>query len=123
MTNLTGTPYYVAPEVIKGSYDEKWDIWSVGVIMFMLLSGTPPFDGDTNDEIMKASAKGTYSFTPESKWKGISKQAKDLIDKMLMKDPDQRISAKDAIDQEWFSMFKEGTISRKKLSDAFNGLK
>ena len=91
--------------------------------MFMLLSGTPPFDGDTNDEIMKASAKGTYSFTPESKWKGISKQAKDLIDKMLMKDPDQRISAKDAIDQEWFSMFKEGTISRKKLSDAFNGLK
>ena len=45
MTKVIGTPYYVAPEVLRGSYDEKWDIWGIGVIMFILLSGSPPFNG------------------------------------------------------------------------------
>lgn len=61
MTTVIGTPYYVAPEVLKGSYDEKCDIWGAGVIMFVLLSGVPPFNGKDDDEIMRRVAKGEYN--------------------------------------------------------------
>lgn len=57
-----GTPYYIAPEVLMGSYTEKCDIWSIGVILYILLSGTAPFNGNTDEDIMNAARKGTYSF-------------------------------------------------------------
>ena len=57
-----GTPYYIAPEVIQGTYNEKCDIWSIGVILFVLLSGTAPFNGSTDDYILEAVKKGTFSF-------------------------------------------------------------
>lgn len=122
MTTIIGTPYYVAPEVLHGLYDEKCDIWGAGVIMFILLSGVPPFNGPDDDTIMKAVSKGEYEFKA-AKWKGISTHAKDLIDKMLMLDPDERITAKDALDHKWFKNFKEGTINRKALSGALKDLK
>lgn len=53
MHERLGTPYYIAPEVLKGSYTLKCDIWSVGVVTYMLLSGRPPFDGDNDEEIFK----------------------------------------------------------------------
>jgi len=62
MTTISGTPYYIAPEVLSGSFDEKCDIWSAGVILYMLLSGYPPFNGETDIEIMKAVKKGNYEF-------------------------------------------------------------
>lgn len=58
-----GTPYYIAPEVLTGSYTEKCDMWSLGVIMFIMLSGTPPFNGRTDEDIMKAVKKGNYNFS------------------------------------------------------------
>jgi calcium-dependent protein kinase len=58
-----GTPYYIAPEVLKKSYNEKCDIWSCGVILFILLSGSPPFNGSNDNAIMQKVKAGKYSMT------------------------------------------------------------
>ena len=57
-----GTPYYIAPEVLAKKYDEKCDIWSCGVIMFVILSGSPPFDGNSEQEIMEKVMQGDFTF-------------------------------------------------------------
>lgn len=62
MRNIKGTPYYIAPEVLDGNYNEKCDVWSLGVIFYILLSGYPPFNGASNDEILEAVSRGEYSF-------------------------------------------------------------
>jgi calcium-dependent protein kinase len=62
MQLVLGTAYYIAPEVLSGNYDEKCDVWSIGVILFILLSGQPPFGGNNDEEIMKKVEKGKYSF-------------------------------------------------------------
>ena len=78
MHGVFGTSYYVAPEVIEGTYSEKCDIWSVGVILFILLSGEPPFNGNTDEEIVEKIKIGEYEFSNE-RWNEISDEAKDLI--------------------------------------------
>ena len=77
-----GTAHYLAPEVIKGNYNEKCDVWSCGVIMYILLTGRMPFGGRRDDEVLRSVEKGQYSLSgPEFRY--ISKKAKDLITKML----------------------------------------
>lgn len=62
MELVLGTPYYIAPEVLHGNYDEKCDIWSIGVILFILLSGTAPFNANDDEQIMRKVEKGKYNF-------------------------------------------------------------
>lgn len=62
ISEMLGTPYYIAPEVITGEYNEKCDVWSIGVILYILLSGSPPFSGEDDDKILEAVKSGAYSF-------------------------------------------------------------
>ena len=98
---LVGSSYYIAPEVLKKHYDEKCDIWSCGVIMYILLSGRPPFPGDSDKEIMDKVALGKYDLE-ESPFDQLSNAGKDLIKKLLVKDPKKRITASEALNHAWF---------------------
>lgn len=95
-----GTAYYMAPEVLKGSYDEKCDVWSCGVLLYILLSGYPPFNGSTQQDIRAKVKAGQYVLTG-GVWPIISTEAKDLINQLLTFDPAQRISAEQAFQHPW----------------------
>ena len=98
---LVGSPYYMAPEVFKNNVTEKCDIWSCGVILYLLLSARPPFAGEDDDEIIESvqSARIDYSSPPFNK---LSANCLDLLKKLLNKDPEQRISAQEALNHKWF---------------------
>ena len=102
MQKKIGTSYYIAPEVIDKQYTEKCDIWSAGVILFIMLSGAAPFDGADDAEILANVKKARYFFNGKD-WDGISSEAKDLVRKMMDINPESRISAKDALGHPWFA--------------------
>jgi len=89
---LIGTPYYLAPEVMSKNYNEKCDIWSIGVILYVLLSGYPPFNGSSDEEIMEQVKIGKFSMEGDE-WDIISDKAKSLIKNMMCFDPKKRFSA------------------------------
>jgi calcium-dependent protein kinase len=101
MTQKFGTAYYIAPEIlISKGYNEKCDVWSCGVILYILLCGYPPFGGSTDQDIIKKVKIGDFQFDPED-WSKISEEAKNLIRKMLTRDPAKRVSAKEALADPW----------------------
>ena len=95
-----GTPYYIAPEILKKKYDEKCDLWSCGVIMYILLTGEPPFNGDSDKEILKRVEEGFYNMNNEA-FKYISDDAKNLIKNLLTYDPLKRPTAIQALETKW----------------------
>ena len=103
MHTILGTPYYVAPEVLKGDYDEKCDIWSIGAMTYLMLCGDPPFTGESNNEIFKKIMKGELKFN-SYKWKNISDDAKNFVKLCLNKNAAQRPSASEALDNQWFKV-------------------
>ena len=96
-----GSSYYMAPEIIKRKYDEKCDLWSIGVILYILLTGRPPFDGNDDDEILENVKKGVFDRSSYP-YPLLSSNAKDLIDKLLQYEPKKRIGAEKAIEHPWF---------------------
>eukprot|EP01068_Selenidium_serpulae_P017663 Selendium_serpulae@DN6395_c1_g1_i3.p1 len=127
-SSVVGTPYYVAPEVLFGNYDKNCDIWSAGVVLYILLCGYPPFHGKDNQEILRKVKMGEYTFDPRH-WKRVSEKAKALIRQMLMYDPRRRISAASAQQHEWILHYTqpvpsvENTLSSKLGSDLMEKFK
>ena len=121
MTGSVGTPHYISPEVLQGQYNQKCDLWSAGVILYAMLSGSFPFDGDTNKDIYKAIIKKKYDLKKDE-WKNISDDAKDLINHLLC-DEDKRYSAEMALNHPWIVKMApnaKGAISKLNLKHLEN---
>jgi len=105
MQTACGTPIYVAPEVLKGeAYEKEIDLWSVGVITYILLCGFPPFfdDGSNMGQLFDQIMSGEYEY-PDEYWADISDEAKDLIDNLLLVDPEERFTAAQALVHPWIA--------------------
>ncbi len=116
-----GSPYYIAPEVINDSYNEKCDVWSCGVLMYILLTGKPPFIGKTVTEIMENVVNSSMDNIKPNLEK-VSNTARKLIQQLLTRDPIRRISAEEALISEWISNFKAKENKKIKQQDCINVL-
>ena len=101
---IIGSSYYIAPEVLKKKYNEKCDTWSVGVILYMTLEGCAPFDGEDDHEIIKSIKIGKYNKNDE-RFSKHSPEVKDLLNKLLERNIDKRLSAKEALNHPWFEKY------------------
>ncbi|XP_022982895.1 calcium-dependent protein kinase 20-like isoform X2 [Cucurbita maxima] len=99
-TDVVGSPYYVAPEVLRKLYGPECDVWSAGVIIYILLSGVPPFWDETEQGIFEQVLKGDLDFVSEP-WPSISGDAKDLVRRMLLRDPKKRLTAHEVLCHPW----------------------
>jgi serine/threonine protein kinase len=100
MSNPVGTAYYMAPELLEGSYDKSCDVWSVGTIAYILQCGYPPFNGDTDPDIFEAIRGGKFKF-PKQAWGSRSETSKDFVRFLLNVDPRKRPSAREALEHPW----------------------
>ncbi|GMI72273.1 calcium-dependent protein kinase 21 [Hibiscus trionum] len=112
--DIVGSAYYIAPEVLHRSYGKEIDIWSAGVILYILLSGVPPFWAETDKGIFEAILGGELDFESDP-WPSISESAKDLVRKMLTMDPKKRLTAAQALEHPWL---REGEASDKPIDSA-----
>lgn len=117
-----GTAYYIAPEVLKKNYDEKCDLWSIGVIMYILLTGEPPFNGENDEEILKNVKTGIVNFSSPI-FSEISNEAKDLLKKLLERIPSKRISAVCALEHPWIKNLAPNMMLNPSVAEkVFNNL-
>jgi calcium-dependent protein kinase len=100
LSTKAGTPYYVAPQVLAGKYDHMSDLWSCGVIMYVLLCGYPPFFGETDSEVLVKVRLGNFAFNAAD-WKNISEDAKNLIRMLLKMNPRDRFTAEQTLNHDW----------------------
>jgi calcium-dependent protein kinase len=120
LSSFSGTIFYVAPEVIQGKYDAKCDIWSCGVVLYAMLSGALPFNGNTDREITQKILSGAVSFDL-GEWEHVSDQAKHLIRRMLTKDPKRRPSAEEVLQDEWIQNYSQYLTENKSVADSALG--
>lgn len=105
-SEIVGSPYYMAPEVLRRNYGPEVDVWSVGVILYILLCGVPPFWAETEQGVAQAILRGMIDFKRDP-WPKVSEKAKDLIRKMLEPDPKRRFTAEKVLDHPWLQHAKE----------------
>ncbi|RDX78881.1 hypothetical protein CR513_40772, partial [Mucuna pruriens] len=128
--DVVGSPYYVAPEVLRKHYGPESDVWSAGVILYILLSGVPPFWAETEPGIFRQILIGKIDFQSEP-WPSISDSAKDLIRKMLDQNPKTRLTAHEVLRHPWIvddniapdKPLDSAVLSRLKQFSAMNKLK
>ncbi|KAL0363223.1 UNVERIFIED_CONTAM: Calcium-dependent protein kinase [Sesamum calycinum] len=126
--DIVGSAYYVAPEVLRRSYGKEIDVWSAGVILYILLSGVPPFWAENEKGIFDAILKEEVDFDSQP-WPSISNSAKDLVRKMLTKDPKRRITSAQVLEHPWIKgqasdkPIDSAVLSRMKQFRAMNKLK
>ncbi|KAK4439794.1 Calcium-dependent protein kinase [Sesamum alatum] len=113
--DVVGSAYYVAPEVLRRKYGKEVDIWSAGVMLYILLSGVPPFWAETERGIFDAVLRGHVDFESEP-WPSISASAKDLVSRMLTQDPKKRITAAEVLEHPWIR--EGGDASDKPIDSA-----
>jgi calcium-dependent protein kinase len=129
-TDVVGSPYYVAPEVLCKHYGPEADVWTAGVIVYILLSGAPPFWAETQQGIFEAVLKGAVDFDSDP-WPAISAGAKDLIRRMLRSSPAERLTAHQVLCHPWIcengvapdAPLDPAMLSRLKHFSAMNKLK
>lgn len=97
---IVGSPYYMAPEVLRRNYGQEIDIWSTGVILYILLCGVPPFWAETEEGIAQAIIRGNLDFTRDP-WPKVSDEAKHLVKRMLDPNPHTRITVQEVLDHTW----------------------
>ncbi|KAL7115134.1 hypothetical protein ACP275_04G165700 [Erythranthe tilingii] len=125
-TEIVGSPYYMAPEVLKRNYGPEVDIWSAGVILYILLCGVPPFWAETEQGVALAILRGVIDFKREP-WPQVSENAKSLVRQMLEPDPKKRLTAQQVLDHPWIQNSKKasnvplGDIVRARLKQ-FSGM-
>lgn len=103
-----GTAYYIAPEVLSGTYNYKCDLWSCGVIIYILLAGFPPFDGQNDEEILEKVKRSTYNFNNKA-WESVSKEAKELISGLLAPTL-KRFDAHEALSHAWLKQHSQSPV-------------
>jgi calcium/calmodulin-dependent protein kinase I len=122
LTKQCGTPFFVAPEIlIRKPYDQQSDMWSVGCIVYLLLSGNLPFLGRSQKELFRKIISGRYDFKEEI-WNDVSEDAKDLVRKLLVLDPDVRLTAKKALLHPWLKLSND-RLSKTNLQSTSQKLK
>ncbi|XP_066358291.1 calcium-dependent protein kinase 27-like [Miscanthus floridulus] len=129
-TDVVGSPYYVAPEVLKKRYGQEADVWSAGVIIYILLCGVPPFWAETEQGIFEQVLHGSLDFESDP-WPSVSENAKDLLRKVLVRDPKKRLTAHQVLCHPWLQTIASApdkpldsaVLSRLKQFSAMNKLK
>lgn len=123
LTSRCGSPTFVAPEILKNiPHDERCDLWSIGVIIYLLLVGYPPFASDSQAELFKQIRTCEWRFY-EDDWQNISPDARELIQNLLVADPEQRWTANHALKCSWLQYDSDEnkqtdlTVSIKSLRD------
>ncbi|KAL6530452.1 Calcium-dependent protein kinase 14 [Orobanche minor] len=102
---IVGSPYYMAPEVLRKNYGPEVDVWSAGVILYILLCGVPPFWAETEQGVAQSIIRSVVDFRRDP-WPKVSDKAKDLVKKMLNPDPKQRLTAQEVLDHPWLQNAK-----------------
>lgn len=122
LTKKIGTSYYIAPEVLKRNYNEKCDVWSCGVLLFILLCGKPPFWGGNDKEILDKVATRQPDFRDEE-WEHVSPEGRRFVELLLQKQASNRPTSADALQNEWFKKYLyKHPVSVEQVQDLYNNI-